>query len=77
MNYYEIDFGEGVENDRLCIKGLREPSIAEANEFCKEDAKRFGAEVTKVTPIERDEAEALYDFTNEAVWPVFGKEVAA
>ena len=74
MNYYEIDFGYAVENDRICIKGLREPTIAEANEFCKADVKRFGAEVTKVTPIEKNEAEAFYDFSNEAVWPVFGKK---
>ena len=72
MNYYEIDFGEGTDNDRICIKGVREPSIEEASIFCRKDEIKFGAKVTKVTPITYEDACALYDMSNVDHFPIFG-----
>lgn len=72
MNYYEVDFGEGTDNDRICIRGVREPSVSEASEFCKKDEAVFGAKVTKVTPISFEEACAFYDMRNVDTFPIFG-----
>lgn len=78
MKYFEICVslnpdGTGTSNDSWrCIRGIREPSLEEAQEFCKEDAECFGGRVIGVFPIDRITAEAGYDFTNEFKWPVFG-----
>lgn len=37
MEYFEIDFANGYG---VCIKGVREPSIEEANIFCAHEVKK-------------------------------------
>jgi hypothetical protein len=71
MNYYEIEFDLGYG---ICIKGLREPSIDEVKEFCKQDMLEFMVdEVISITPISYDDACKFYDMNNEPNWPVFGQ----
>lgn len=73
MKYFEIDFGEGTDNDRICIRGLRKPTIDEASEFCRAEEKMFGQKVTMVTEISLEEAKAFYNMDNMARFPIFGK----
>ncbi len=73
MKYFEIDFGEGTDNDRICIRGFRKPTIEEASEFCREDEKMFGKRVTRVTEITLEEAKEFYDVNKDAKFPIFGK----
>lgn len=68
MNYYEIDFSNEWS---ICIKGLRKPTIGEAAIFCAPEVTMHGP-VLAVTSIEHNFAKDLYDFSNEAKWPVFG-----
>lgn len=68
MKYFEINFPNEWS---ICIKGLREPTITEANEFCLKDVEKFGS-IESVYLIERSEAIHFYDFDNENNWPVFG-----
>ena len=70
--YFEVEFS--IDHDEntaewICIRGERQPSVEEANVFCKADAERVKMPVTGVFPISRQEAEAFYDFTNEANGP--------
>lgn len=72
--YFEVDFGEDVEADRICIKSVKEnPSVEEVSMFCRIDEERFGHEVTSIHPIGREEAEGLYDLSREDEWPVLGE----
>lgn len=74
MKYFEIEFTDGqTPDERICIRGLREPSIEEAAEFCEEDAKIIGMPVSNVYPIDERTARSCYDFRNVDNWPVFGK----
>ena len=74
MKYYEIEFSDGNEETAVwvCIKGVRQPSIAEASEFCKRDAERYRLPVRGVYPIDEMTARSCYDFSGEERWPVFG-----
>lgn len=67
IKYYELDFDD---NDGMLIKGVRKPSIEEANNFVKDDL--HANSVVGVFSIEETEARAFYDFTNENEWPIFG-----
>lgn len=67
IKYYELDFDN---NYGMLIKGVRKPSIKEANDFVKHDL--HGSNVVGVFSIEETEARAFYDFTNENRWPIFG-----
>jgi len=73
VKYLEVDFGYWTEDELICIKytGDGTPSISVVSEWCREDEERIGRKVTSVYPIEREEAEAFYDFSNEDKWPVF------
>ena len=67
--YFEIDTDDGYG---LAIAAVREPSVEEANEFCKEDCELWDTEVIGVYPISYEELQLFYDTTNEPEWPVFG-----
>lgn len=75
MYYFEVEFSDsGNENTAnwICIRGVREPSVAEAAFFCKEDLDLYGFPVYRVDPIDEATARDCYDFSNEKSWPVFG-----
>ena len=74
IRYFEIEFNDGNDNTAMwmCIKGIREPSICEAAEFCKYETKMYGLPVAGVYPIDETEARSVYDFEKEQYWPIFG-----
>ncbi len=75
--YFEVCIGDGPgesETDTwVCIKGVKTPTIQDAERFLHTDVTRFGGHVLSVTPIDRGTAEDSYDFDEEALWPVFGE----
>ena len=75
-HYYEICIGPGPKERSddfwMCICGIREPTIQEAEQFYAADVSRHGGRVLGVYPIDRTTAMACYDFENAARWPVFG-----
>lgn len=77
-SFYEVEFGRKDmphDTDSICILGVREPSISEAEEFCKEDMEWFGYDkVKKVTPLSISDAKRFFDTEDNHLWPVFGKE---
>lgn len=76
--YYEICIGPGpfLSEDGtdfwMCIRGVRQPALEEAEQFYAEDVKNFGGNVLAVNAISRAEARDCYDLSNEANWPIFG-----
>lgn len=71
MNYYEIDFDNEYG---ICIKGVRQPTIEEAEQFCKSDLKESNAKhVVFIRETTLEDARYFYDMENEANYPVFGQ----
>lgn len=73
--YFEAEFSNNHEQttaEWICIRGVRQPSVAEAQEFLSGDSTRLGLPVTDVRPITEEEARSCYDFSVESQWPVFG-----
>lgn len=75
IHYYEVYFGDREsygdgEQPSICIKGIRQPSVEEANEFCKVDSYLFGQPVTEVVEINGDYAENCFNMGQNL--PVFG-----
>lgn len=74
--YYEICIGPGpftADTDFwMCIRGVRQPSLEEAEQFCAEDVQKCGGNVLAVNLLSEREARDFYDLSNEANWPVFG-----
>lgn len=68
LNYYEAEFSDGYS---ICIKGLRKPTIEEANDFLKEDCKNMNVSVIDVLDLDEDEAYTFFDMSNEANFPIF------
>lgn len=73
IKYLEVDFGDWTDAERICIRyrGDGTPSPSTVSEWCRKDEERIGHKVTSVYPIEREEAEAFYDFSKEDNWPIF------
>ena len=75
--YFEVRIGNSIdESDNdfwMCIRGVRAPSIDEAEQFLSADVARIGGHVLEVFPIEQETAESCYDFSHEDQWPVFGR----
>jgi hypothetical protein len=70
VNYYEIDFGHEWS---MVIKGIRKPTIEEAEEFCKNDVEKTGWHVIAVGDAETyDEVAPFFDMSNDDKFPVFG-----
>lgn len=76
QQYFEICIGDGPEESDddfwMCIRGVREPSIQEAEQFLADDIAQIGGHVLGVYPIDRRDADGFYDFSYEEQWPVFG-----
>ena len=74
--YFEARIGDGpkesVNDIWMCIRGVRAPSIQEAEQFLAADTAKYGGQVLDVYPIDRVTAEGCYDFNYEEQWPVFG-----
>ncbi|BAL85133.1 hypothetical protein SELR_pSRC300600 (plasmid) [Selenomonas ruminantium subsp. lactilytica TAM6421] len=73
MKYYELIFGNYKENPdwSIVIKGIRKPTVIEANEFCASDVAYYG-EVTEVFDISEDDVYTDFHTENIDNWPVFG-----
>lgn len=81
IHFYEVFFGnrkdynEG-EQPSLCIRGIRKPTLEEANDYYKVDCSFFGGEITKIEEIDEATANTFFS-TDEKDWngiPVFGKD---
>lgn len=74
--YFEICIGKGPnesDNDSwMCIRGVKAPSIQEAEQFLTADVAIYDGHVLGVYPIDRVTAKSCYDFSNEEKWPMFG-----
>jgi len=75
LKYFEIELSDGNDDAAvwICIKGTGQPSIEEAQQFMTRDCETFGLPVAGVYAIDEWSARNCYDFSNEAVWPVFFK----
>ena len=79
--YYEICIGPGPflpgddSNFWMCIHGVRQPTLEEAEQFLAEDVKNNGGKVLAVNRISAEDASALYDLSLEERCPVFGEKV--
>jgi hypothetical protein len=71
IRYFETIFGED-DDLTFCIRGIRCPTIKEANDFCKVDTLRFGKKITSVVEITENEAKAIYNFDKIQKSPIFG-----
>lgn len=69
MKYFEADFEDGYS---VACRGLRIPTIAEANEFCTRDFKECG-QVVEVLEIDFEEVKLFFDTDNFDNWPIFGE----
>lgn len=80
IKYYEAFFNSPfnpIPDDvqpAMCIKGIRKPSLEEANFFLRSECAGYarGMNVTEIHEISQKDAAAFYDLSNEANWPVFG-----
>lgn len=74
--YFEICIGhrpkESGNDNWMCIRGVRTPTITEAAQFCAADVALYGGHVLGVYPIDAESAKSCYDFSEESTWPVFG-----
>lgn len=67
MKYFEVEFTNGYS---ICCKGVRVPSIEEADVFFAADAKENGM-VVLVLETDLDDAIKFFDTENIDSWPVF------
>ena len=73
--YFEICIGdgpkEGVNDIWMCIRGVRAPSIQEAEQFLSADITKVGGHVLNVSPIDRRTAERSSGRCSEFDAPVY------
>ena len=62
----------------ICGRGVRVPTVEEANAFYKTDVKGYaeGCEITEVIECSFDDAYRFYDTSGIDNWPVFGQNAA-
>ena len=62
----------------ICGRGVRVPTVEEANAFYKTDVKGYaeGCEITEVIERSFDDAYRFYDMSGIYNWPVFGQNAA-
>ena len=65
IQFYEVEFKDGFS---IAIKGVRAPSLKEADEFCR---YKYGP-ATGITAIPESEVQSFYDCRNIDNWPIFG-----
>jgi hypothetical protein len=76
IHFYEIyfgekdDFGGNEDQPSICIRGIRKPTLEEANDWLKTECSFFGGPVTEIDEVDEDTARACYNMDN--VVPVFG-----
>jgi hypothetical protein len=72
--FFELELRSDIFNDTdfICGKGVRIPSVEEANEFYPIDCKDSTERIVDVNPIPEEEAREKYLFRNEADMPIFG-----
>lgn len=74
--YYKICIGSrpfiSDKDSWICIRGVRQPSLEEAEQFYAEDVQKCGGNVLAVNLLSEHEAKDCYDLSREANWPVFG-----
>jgi len=68
MRYFELEFSDRT---CMCVKGLREPTVEEANECYKVDVEIYSTPIIGVYELNREYAIDNYDFDNEANWKIF------
>lgn len=72
MQYFEVDL---TKEDSMCIRAVKQPTIAGLTKFLADDLKLYGSKKVKsFRPISRENARKLYDFEDEVNWPIYGKE---
>lgn len=72
MRYFELNFPDGYS---MVIKGVREPTIQEAEAFIVEDMRRMRYDrITDIVEWSREDAVTAFDFDREDQWPIFGSE---
>lgn len=70
VKYYEVDFNNEFG---ICILGTRQPTIEEAEKFCKKDMEKYDAtSVIFVAETDYNTAHSCYAMEDEASFPVFG-----
>ena len=81
IHFYEVFFGnrkncnEG-EQPSMCIRGIRKPTLEEANDYYKVDCSFFGGEITEIEEINEAEANKFFSMDEKEGngIPVFGKD---
>jgi hypothetical protein len=81
IHFYEVFFGnrkdynEG-EQPSMCIRGIRKPTLEEANDYYKVDCSFFGGEITEIEEINEAEANKFFGMDEKEGngIPVFGKD---
>ena len=85
MKFYEVELWRdyvdengkidgGITDYSMCIKGLRKPSVVEAELFCAKDIEALGYKgVTRVTEISKRDAYEEFEMENKENYPVFGE----
>jgi len=74
MKYFEVIFeDEGFRTSSMCTRGIRVPTVEEANQFYTADVELYGFPVIDVRELDEGTAREEFDFDNEANWPIFGE----
>lgn len=81
IHFYEVFFGsrkdynEG-EQPSMCIRGIRKPTLEEANDYYKVDCSFFGGEITEIEEINEATANTFFSMDEKEGKdiPVFGKD---
>lgn len=77
IHFYEVYFGEKTaygneDQPSICIRGIRKPTLDEANDWLKVECSFYGGPVTEIDEVDETTARASYNMDN--VVPVFGKD---
>ena len=74
IRYFAMEFDKAKDGDEfeICIRGIRCPTIEEANVFCRTDTLYCGAKVVSIVEISEEEAKSDFDFDNLKNKPIFG-----
>lgn len=81
IHFYEVFFGnrkdynEG-EQPSMCIRGIRKPTLEEANDYYKVSCSFFGGEITEIEEIDKATANTFFNMDEKEGngIPVFGKD---
>ena len=77
QQYFEICIGDGPKESYnrtfgCVIRGIRAPSIQEAEHVSRRRHRQIWRPCLGVSPIDQRTAEGCYDFSYVEQWPVFG-----